>query len=529
MKLHFLGGADEVGASCTLIEIEDQRILVDAGIRMNGPQDKKLPNFSVLDDVGMPDEVLITHAHTDHTGALPVLVNSLPESVKVSCTPATKAITKVLLEDSAKLMAQRKEQSGELPLYSPGDVAVALGRMVGVPWQKRRPICGGALTATWIPAGHILGAAMIHIEGTQESILMTGDVSVAHQLTIPGLVVPQCRSDVMVMESTYGGDRPHNVDRTQEAKRLAEDVAEVIAAGGNVLIPAFAVGRSQEVILILKDAMERKQIPEFPVYVDGMVQEVNKVYSKFGEKLSFYSDIIRPVLPHADLDGILSAPPCCIVASSGMLIGGRSSFYAKKLAGDPKNLIAITGYQAKGTPGCKLQALANGGESDEQVWQLNGESVCVKCQVERYSLSAHADRDELIGLVEKVQPHKLFLVHGDKDARQKLSRSVQKTSPNVDVQLPENGRAYTYTKRVGIANGKQLSNSRILSELYAYLRNIEVAGPFRLRELAEMWFGTEATTLVTEKLFQWFLSLDWQEFFVPDHQNPDLLYPRRIT
>ena len=541
MKLHFLGGADEVGASCTLIEIEDQRILVDAGIRMNGPQDKKLPNFSVLDDVGMPNEVLITHAHTDHTGALPVLVNSLPESVKVSCTPATKAITKVLLEDSAKLMAQRKEQSGELPLYSPGDVAVALGRMVGVPWQKRRPICGGALTATWIPAGHILGAAMIHIEGTQESILMTGDVSVAHQLTIPGLVVPQCRSDVMVMESTYG-NRPHDVDRTQEAKRLAEDVTKVIEAGGKVLVPAFAVGRSQEVILILKRAMQRKQIPEFPVYVDGMVQKVNDVYSAFGGDLSppvrrkaergediFYSGTVQPVRCEAERNSVSSGKPCCIVASSGMLIGGRSSFYAKKLAGDPKNLIAITGYQAKGTPGCKLQALANGGESDEQVWQLNGESVCVKCQVERYSLSAHADRDELIGLVEKVQPHKLFLVHGDKDARQKLSRSVQKTSPNVDVQLPENGRAYTYTKRVGIANGKQLSNSRILSELYAYLRNIEVAGPFRLRELAEMWFGTEATTLVTEKLFQWFLSLDWQEFFVPDHQNPDLLYPRRIT
>ena len=527
MKLHFLGGADEIGASCTLIEIEGQRILVDAGIRMNVPQDKKLPNFSVLDDVGMPDEVLITHAHTDHTGALPVLVNSLPESVKVSCTPATKAITKVLLEDNAKLMAQRKEQSGELPLYSPGDVTVALGRMVGVPWLETVSICDGALTATWIPAGHILGAAMIYIEGTQESILMTGDVSVANQLTIPGLVVPEwCHPDVMVMESTYG-NRPHDVDRTQEAKRLAEDVATVIAEDGKGLIPAFAVGRSQEVILILARAMQRRKIPKFPVWVDGMVQKVNEVYSDFGKKLSFYSDIIKPVPRQADRDDILSGPPCCIVASSGMLIGGRSSFYAKKLAGDPKSLIAITGYQAEGSPGRALLDLAEK-KSEEREWKLSSEK-CVKCKVKRYSLSAHADQKELMNLVKKLNPHTCFLVHGDDSARKKLAESVRETSPTVDVQLPENDREYTYTKREGIANGKQLSNSRILSELYAYLRNIEVAEPFRARELAEMWFGTEATTLVTEKLFQWFLSLDWQEFFVPDHQNPDLLYPRRIT
>ena len=532
MKLHFLGGADEVGASCTLIEIEDQRILVDAGIRMNVPQNKKLPNFSVLDDVGMPDEVLITHAHTDHTGALPVLVNCLPESVKVSCTPATKEIAKVLLEDTAN-RGQREQQDGKSPLYSPENVAAVLERMVDVPWQKRRPICGGALTATWIPAGHILGAAMIHIEGTQESILMTGDVSVADQLTIQGMVVPEwCQPDVMVIESTYG-NRQHK-DRAQQEAALVRDVAKVIEAGGKVLIPAFAVARSQEVILILKRAMQRKQIPEFPVYVDGMVQKVNDVYSRFVDDLSpslqcraqgdegiFYSAFVEKVASRDHRACILSGPPCCIVASSGMLNGGCSNYYAEGLAGDPKNLIAITGYQAEGTPGRKLQ--------EERVLKLDEQEVPVECDVKQYSLSAHADQKELTELVEKLSPHTCFLVHGDGCARKELAESVRETSPAVDVRLPENGREYTYTKRVGIANGKQLSNSRILSELYTYLRNIEVTEPFRARELAEMWFGTEATTLVMEKLFQWCLSLDWQEFFVPDHQSRDLFYPRRIT
>ncbi len=517
MKLRFLGGADEVGASCTLIEIEDQRILVDAGIRMGPGKNSKWPDFGAL---GKPDVLLLTHAHSDHTGALPVLAkeNRLPE--KVYCTPATKDITSILLDDAVN---QEKRESPELAEYTSNDVCEALSRMKLVRWMKPVQICDG-VKATWIPAGHILGAAMIHIEGTQESILMTGDVSVAHQLTIPGLVEPQYRPDVMVMESTYG-NRTHDVDRTQEAKRLAEDVAKVIEAGGKVLIPAFAVARSQEVILVLKDAMERKQIPEFPVYVDGMVQKVNDVYSRFVDDLSpslqcraqgdegiFYSAFVEKVAPRDHRARILSGPPCCIVASSGMLNGGRSSYYAERLAGDQKNLIAITGYQAKRTLGRKLQ--------EEHVLKLDEQEVSVKCKVEKYSLSAHADKKELTGLVEELSPHTCFLVHGNDCARKKLAESVRERSPTVDVQLPENGREYTYTKREGIANGKQLSNSRILSELYAYLRNIEVAGPFRARELTEMWFGTEATTLVTEKLFQWFLSLDWQEFFCTRPPKP---------
>ena len=531
MKLHFLGGADEVGASCTLIEIEDQRILVDAGIRMGPGKNSKWPDFGALDK---PDVLLLTHAHSDHTGALPVLAkeNRLPE--KVYCTPATKDITSILLDDAVK------RESPELAEYTSNAVKYALSCMELVPWMKPVQICDG-VKATWISAGHILGAAMIHIEGKRESILMTGDVSVADQLTIPGMVVPEwCRPDVMVMESTYG-KRSHDVDRTREAKRLAEDVAKVIAEGGKVLIPAFAVGRSQEVILILKSAMQRKQIPEFPVYVDGMVQKVNDVYSTFGHHLSppvrrkaergediFYSRTVQPVTCEDERNSVSSGKPCCIVASSGMLIGGASSFYAKKLADDPKNLIAITGYQAKGTPGCKLEALEKDGESDEQVWQLNDESVCVKCQVKRYSLSAHADRDELIDLVEEVQPHKLFLVHGDKNARRKLSRSVQERSPNIGVKLPKNGCKYTYTKRAGIARGREFCHYRI-SEVYDFVMNMGSKGPFRVRELAEMWFGTEKMTLINEKVFHLSLKWCWQEFFVPDRQSPDLFHPVLIA
>lgn len=448
MKIEFLGGADEVGASCTLIEIEGQRILVDAGSRPD--QDKKqFPDLDKLDKVGRPDAFLLTHAHTDHTGALPRLVDYLPD-VKGYCTPATKPIMRVLLENNKKRLQPKKQKSKE-SLFISKEIDAALQyleRMVEVLWWEPIPICEG-VTARWMPAGHILGAAMILVEGKQENILMTGDVSVTNQKTIPGISMSRLpyQPDLMVMESTYG-DRQHE-DRTEEERRLISDVAKVIKAGGKVLTPVFAIGRSQEVILILKGAMEYGWIPKFPVYIDGMVRDINGVYSDYSGELTpplqreaercedlFYSNAIREITSQDERDSILAGPPCCIVASSGMLISGSSSYYyAKHLAPHSKNMIAITGYQAIRTPGRRLL--------DQRVLELDNETPrTVECQVESYSLSAHADRNELTRVVEKVQPRTLFLVHGDADARRELSKSVREACPNVDLHLPENGRIY---------------------------------------------------------------------------------------
>ena len=550
MNFRFFGGANEVGASSTLIEIEDVRLLIDAGIRMGTDQDLQLPDFSEFDKTGMPDAVLLTHAHTDHTGALPVLHKILPADVKIYCTPATKAITKVLLEDSARRM-EREEEDDEALRYTLADVAAVLNRTETVDWLKPIEVCPG-VTARWIRAGHILGAAMIYVESRNESILMTGDVSVTKQMTIPNLDLTSWhqKPDVMVMESTYGNSEhkvpEHKVLRKQEAKRLAADIAKVIAEGGKVLIPAFAIGRSQEVILILKDAMERKEIPEFSVYVDGMVRDVNAVYTQYADELQrtlrrksergeplFYSDMVKKVESRDERESILAGDPCCIVASSGMLNGGISNYYASQLVSNRKNLIAITGYQAKGTPGQALEDSSKQETPDNRVWFLDDERFDVKCRVVRYRLSAHADSKELLNLVEKVQPRKLFLVHGDAEAREELFKFVHKACPAVEAKLPENGQAYPVKKRVGISRGNgqaypvkkrvgisrgRLMNNNRISEVAAFVRKMEWQGPFRVRELAEIWFGTEAITPVVVEFFKWCLSLETQ-FFACESDN----------
>ena len=370
MNIKFFGGANEVGASCALIEIDEKRILVDAGIRMNVEPDKKFPDFEALRQAGPPDVVLLTHAHTDHTGALPELEKWLAPEVPVYCTAPTKDITGVLLNDVVK-----RSKPDEKDCIK-ARVANALRRKECVGFNERKEVCIG-IHATWIPSGHILGAAMIYIEGQPEKILITGDVSVANQLTIPGMSLPPLQPDVMIMESTYGNR--HHVDIHAERQRLVSDVARTIDRGGKALLPVFAVGRAQEVILILKDAMERGEI-KCPVYVDGMVRDINSVYANHREFLSpslqrqlerdeniFCSDNLSEVSrleAREERDSILSGEPCCIVTSSGMLNGGMSSWYAKRLAKDPANLIGLAGYQAEGNPGRELENLI--GEEDPE-------------------------------------------------------------------------------------------------------------------------------------------------------------------
>jgi len=547
MELYFLGGGSEIGASCTLVEIEGRRLLVDAGIRMGAAAGEHLPNFSLLDDVGIPEEVLITHAHTDHTGGLPALVPGLPWDVPLRCTPPTLAITRTLLNDALKIMQSREEREGDIPLYPPEAVELTLGRMQEVPYLATVPICDGALKATWIPAGHILGAACIYIEGKRESLLVSGDVSVGDQRTIPGMVVPRCRPDVAVLEATYGNRR--HADRAQQEAALVEKVAEVIEAGGKVLIPAFAVGRAQEVILILARAVRRGQMPALPIWVDGMVRAVNAVYASFPEVLApplrrriekgespFYSDFIRPVGNSRERDQVLDGPPCCIVASSGMLTGGASAFYAARLAGGTENMIAITGYQDEEAPGRALIDLAREGRDRQRVLMLNGQRVSVSCRVETYSLSAHADSGELAALARRLGPVAVCLVHGDDEARRALA-TVLDWQLSGGVHLPDNGGVYRSeggqrsesgrrygggSSRLGLGGGRKIDEDG-LEEIKTYLTETAAKGPLRVQDLAEIWCGSEGGELDEMGTFKELLEGD-QKLFKADRKRPYLFW-----
>ena len=266
MELVFCGGASEVGASCYLLRVEGKNLLFDAGIRMDSAKDK-LPDFRVIQEKGGVDAIFISHAHLDHTGALPLISREYPNA-PIYMTHATKDLVRVLLYDSLKIMDR---QEGEIPIYAEVHVENMLGRILCFsPEYTIQPFNDVDIKVTFIHAGHFAGACPVFLQSGEGSLFYSGDISLTNQYTVGGAAVPKLRPDIAIIESTYG-DKLH-ANRQMEEDRLIQMVGEVIDEGGKVLIPAFAVGRAQEVILFLKRAMNRYKLPRFKVFVEGMVR-----------------------------------------------------------------------------------------------------------------------------------------------------------------------------------------------------------------------------------------------------------------
>jgi Cft2 family RNA processing exonuclease len=457
----------------------------------------------------------------DHSGALPVLHQHFP-FVPVYSTASTRGLVEVLHRDSLNIMRHKAESERELPLYSQGAVESLLESMIPVPFGAPTPLGNSKLTATWFPAGHILGAASVGIEGVENGrtvrVLFSGDISVGDQLTVAGMLAPKdFRPDVLVIEATYG-DRLHAA-RALEERRLFEMVAGIVERKGKLLIPAFAVGRAQEILLMLLREFRAKRLKSFPVYVDGMVRSVCGVYSSFPSHQTPFTrrliekhnnpffnivDEIRQVATPQEREKVLSGEPCCIIASSGMLTGGASAFYAPFIAADKLSGIAVTGYQDEESPGRQLLDLADG-----QVGQLNvgGRAVEVKCSVAKYALSAHADADEITGLIESINPRNVVLVHGEGQARPALADKIRRSGGRFrPVHLPRTGDTLSFGatrkittriiehEQIGFGGGAELSAPALSLLAQGLRRNGEDKNLYSEIDLLNLWYGPNVWT-----------------------------------
>jgi len=423
MKILPLGGASEVGASCALLEIAGARILIDAGSRVgSSTAARQLPAFELIGEP--PDALVITHAHTDHTGALPLVLPHLGNA-EIHMTVGTLHLVEVLQGDAVRLMADDTD-TGRLR-YEIEDVEAAIARVVPHRYfEPFHPVRNRPdIVMEYVPCGHILGAGMLVIDSPEGRILWTGDYSVTGQPTIGGVDLDWIRRkaeerpfDLVVTEGTYGAEihpAPH-----KETERFLRLLERVTAKGGKILIPAFAVGRAQDITLVIRQAKLSGRLAGVPLYLDGMVRPVTSIYENIAHEL--YPSIPEPLVLLDPELGIFKANsqsrtrilsgalegPAIVVSSSGMMTGGRSIEYGRVFAEDRRSAILISGYTDEESPGRALLNLRKGGKL-----QLGDKRVRVRCRVGRYHTSAHADAAQVEALIAAASPRKIALVHGE--------------------------------------------------------------------------------------------------------------------
>lgn len=451
----FHGAAGTVTGSKHLLRIGRRSLLLDAGM-FQGPKPLRLRNWNLpVFDPRQVDHVLLSHTHIDHVGLLPRLVK-LGLRAPVHATPPACELAELMLMDAAKIQEEDAAYSNRKgftrhrparPLFDKKDAraALKLRRSQRQRWWLR---LGGEenIRARFLNSGHLLGAAFIEvrarIEGRERRLVYSGDIGRFDMpLHLDPRPLPAC--DALIVESTYG-DRVH--DKTTLAEQIGEPVARCLAEGGTVLIPAFAVGRSQQVTLVLRRMMAAGRVPEVPIHIDSpMAVDATRLYSRFLNRRNVDPEIFEDgrlrLFPEKvyfhesvqDSKRLNSLPgPRVIIASSGMLTGGRVLHHLARLAPEPGNLIVLSGHQARGTRG---RALLEGADRIK----LHGGYVPIRARVARaFGLSGHADSEEILKWVGSAPrpPRVVFVVHGDPPASRALAGKLERRFGVVAV-IPE--------------------------------------------------------------------------------------------
>lgn len=432
--LSFLGAAGSVTGSRFLVEGADKTLLVDAGL-YQGPADLRRRNWEPLGhDPAALDAVVLTHAHLDHSGYLPRLVREGFRG-RVLCTRETAELAEIVLRDSAHLQEEDAAYANEvgfskhhpaLPLYDARDVERVLPLFEPVGYGERVPLSDSA-AVTLRRAGHILGSATALVEADGARVLFSGDLGRAHHpLLLPPDDPPQ--ADAVVVESTYG-DRRHAPD--DHGALLADVVSRTVARGGSVLVPAFAVDRTELVLLALRSLREAGRIPDVPVYVDSpMALAALEVYRSAAHRPGSGMVSDAPLLMSGHVVEVRDAPssqrlnkprdPCILISASGMATGGRVVHHLRHQLPDPRNSVVLTGYQAEGTRGRQLA------EGATQV-KMHGRYVPVRAEVIQLpTMSVHADAVELIAWLARMPapPPTAYVVHGEGRSTAALARRI---------------------------------------------------------------------------------------------------------
>lgn len=449
VKLRFLGGAGTVTGSKTLVEAGDKKILIDCGL-FQGLKELRLQNWSEFPvDPKTIDSIILTHAHLDHCGYIPVLVkNGFKGSIH--CTEPTRELTEIILKDSAKIQVEDAERANRKsytsheqaqPLYKPEDVELAMNHFVTHEFSEWIIVAPG-IKFQLHNSGHILGSALVEMNVLSKKIIFSGDIGRSK----PMLLYPPKKldqADYIVMESTYG-DRVHSNQNIQN--ELLRIILATLDRKGILMIPSFAVERAQEIIYLLYLLKQEGKLPKIPIYLDSpMGINSTAVYDKYPTwqnlpKVHFnemYDDVHFIDNYETSRAIVHDKKPKIVIAGSGMLEGGRILHYLNNHIENPDNTILFCGFQAAGTRG---RAIMHG----EQEIKFFGDYKKVKCHIESFtSMSAHGDQQEMIDWLShfKKAPAKIFLNHGEPHQADAFRVKIHSTL-KWDVVIPQMSESF---------------------------------------------------------------------------------------
>jgi Cft2 family RNA processing exonuclease len=448
----------EIGANSYYLEWGRHRLVLDCGMHPKETGEDALPNFKAI--AGQKIEaILVSHAHQDHIGTLPVLMRRFP-TARIFMTEATAEIGNVLLHNSVNVMTRQREEIGRAvaglyPLFTHRETDRASERWRWCPLRQRISIAGerapqrekDALTFEFFDAGHVLGSSGILLRAEGQSVFYTGDVNFDDQTIMEAAVFPEENIDVLIMECTRGDHaKPTGWTRAGEEQRLAGAIATVFERRSCVLIPVFALGKTQEILAMLyKFRRESRTLSgEFPIYIGGLSSKITDIYDRRAHttrrqlpRLQLMREAAPFILNDETVRDAPLRPGRVYVLSSGMMIPKTlSNVLAHRLIENPQHSIFFVGYANPESPAGLLR---EAGPNGEVVLDPDKPTQRVRCNIEQFQFSAHATREALIDYAKKLSPGKIVLVHGDPPAVEWMRSTLSASLPRSEIIVPAPG------------------------------------------------------------------------------------------
>jgi Cft2 family RNA processing exonuclease len=443
----------EIGANSYYLEAAGQRLVLDCGMHPKEEGEDAMPNFRALGDRVL-DGIVVSHSHLDHIGTLPVLMRRQPDA-RIFMTEATAEIGNLLLHNSVNVMTRQREEIGAAiyPLYTHRETDRATDRWRTCPWRQPFTLAGeragpreeNGLTVEFVEAGHVLGAAGVILRAEGRTIFYSGDVNFDDQTITKGAVFPETGIDVLIIETTRGDSPlPDGFTREGEERRLAAAIDRAFQRGGCVLMPVFALGKTQEALAMFYKFRREKLLGEFPIYIGGLSTKMTEVYDRRAlttrrllPRLQLLEEVAPFVLNGQNIHESPARAGRIYALSSGMMTPKTlSNIFARRVLENPKHSIFFVGYADPASPAGILKTAQPGDlvslDPDEPAQPL-------RCQIEQFQFSAHASRESIVRYVKQLAPKKIVLVHGDVAAVEWTRAALAGALPGSEVIVPTPG------------------------------------------------------------------------------------------